>query len=93
MIILNEIETAKIATKAGQLSVQEKLKNGLLGVKIPLDVMCTELDRPIICANKKITAGQIALCVKRWQTIDVDPSPVRNFFRRAFYEGLEKVAL
>ena len=66
--------------KKEQLTEQltEKLSDILLNEKIPLDVVNGQSGEIIIGANKKITKTLLRKLAESYDTIEIDPSPVRN---------------
>jgi DNA-directed RNA polymerase subunit beta len=66
--------------KKEQLTEQltEKLSDILLNEKIPLDVVNGQSGEIIIGANKKITKTLLRKLAECYDTIEIDPSPVRN---------------
>lgn len=67
--------------------LEEALCNILLGEKIPLDVMSYVRNAPnghfetLIPAGKRINRTDIRRMVAHYETIEIDPSPVRNKVR------------
>lgn len=66
--------------KNDQLTEQlaEKLSDILLGEKIPLDVVNGKTGEIVIPANRKITKTLLRKLAGVYDSIDIDPSPVRN---------------
>ena len=56
----------------------EKLSDILLGEKIPLDVVDSKSGELIIPANRKITKTLLRKLAASHQSIEIDPSPIRN---------------
>ena len=55
----------------------EKLSDVLLGEKIPLDVVNGQTGEIVIPANKKITKTLLRKLAESYDTIEIDPSPIR----------------
>ncbi len=56
----------------------EKLSDILLNEKIPLDVVNGQTGEIIIGANKKITKTLLRKLAETYDSIEIDPSPIRN---------------
>jgi DNA-directed RNA polymerase subunit beta len=56
----------------------EKLSAILLNEKIPLDVVNGQTGEIIIGANKKITKTLLRKLAESYDTVEIDPSPIRN---------------
>ena len=56
----------------------EKLSDILLNEKIPLDVVNGQTGEIIIGANKKITKTFLRKLAEMYDTVEIDPSPIRN---------------
>ncbi|MBL9114943.1 MAG: DNA-directed RNA polymerase subunit beta [Verrucomicrobiaceae bacterium] len=67
-------------TKKEELTEQltERLSDILLNEKIPLDVVNGQTGEIIIGANKKITKTLLRKLAESYDTIEIDPSPVRS---------------
>ncbi len=67
-------------TKLGELTeaLTEKLADVLLNEKIPLDVVNGQTGEIIIGANKKITKTVLHRLAECHDTIEIDPSPIRQ---------------
>jgi DNA-directed RNA polymerase subunit beta len=67
-------------TKRAELVEQltEKLSDVLLNEKIPLDVVNGQTGEIIIPANKKITKSYLSKLAENHESIEIDPSPVRQ---------------
>ncbi len=67
-------------TKKENLTEQltDKLSDILLNEKVPLDVVNGQTGEIIIGANKKITKTLLRKLAESYDTIEIDPSPVRN---------------
>jgi DNA-directed RNA polymerase subunit beta len=76
---LKEIEEA-YREKREELTEQltEKLSDILLNEKIPLDVVNGQTGEIIIGANKKITKTLLRKLAESYESVEIDPSPVRN---------------
>jgi len=76
---VKEIEEAYRAKKE-ELTEQltERLSDILLNEKIPLDVVNGQTGEIIIGANKKITKTLLRKLAESYDTIEIDPSPVRS---------------
>ena len=64
----------------GELTEQltEKLSDVLLGEKVPLDVVNSRTGEIIIPANRKITKTLLRKLADHYESVDIDPSPIRN---------------
>ena len=67
---------AKKETLTDQLT--ERLSDILLNEKIPLDVVNGQTGEIIIGANKKITKTLLRKLAESYDSVEIDPSPVRN---------------
>ena len=67
-------------TKKEDLTEQltEKLSDILLNEKIPLDVVNGQTGEIIIGANKKITKTLLRKLAESYDSVEIDPSPIRN---------------
>ena len=67
-------------TKKEDLTEQltEKLSDILLNEKIPLDVVNGQTGEIIIGANKKITKTLLRKLAETYDSVEIDPSPIRN---------------
>ncbi len=67
-------------TKKESLTEQltEKLSDILLNEKIPLDVVNGQTGEIIIGANKKITKTFLRKLAETYDSVEIDPSPIRN---------------
>lgn len=80
-------------TKTQQQEMFAGLAKLLLGVKIPLDIVLVDValsangpfyhgsHHVLIPANKKIGKRMIQKMVKHYESIELDPSPIRNCIR------------
>lgn len=92
MIELSTAQETALKTKDCADAMYERLANVILGEKFPIDVTDSVSGEVIIPAYRKINKTLIRKCISNWRTIDIDPSPIRNFFLRAFLEVTEKFA-
>ena len=56
----------------------ERLSDILLNEKIPLDIVNGQTGEPLVGANKKITKTMLRHVAESYDTIEIDPSPIRN---------------
>jgi len=56
----------------------ERLSDILLNEKIPLDIVNGQTGEPLVAANKKITKTMLRHVAESYDTIEIDPSPIRN---------------
>ncbi|QQL45767.1 DNA-directed RNA polymerase subunit beta [Sulfuriroseicoccus oceanibius] len=73
---INEEYNKKKTELTDQLT--EKLSDILLGEKIPLDVVNGQTGEIVIPANRKITKTLLRKLASIYDSIDIDPSPIRN---------------
>lgn len=80
--VITEKEFAKLLV--------EDLSNILHGEKIPLDVVDSDSGEILIPANRKITKIHLLEVARKWNSVEIDPSPIRNKVRQIIRERLEK---
>ena len=71
-------ETYKKRYKELQEELTDSLSNILLGEKIPLDVIDSSTGDIIIPANRKITKTLLRNLARAYDSVEIDPSPIRN---------------
>jgi DNA-directed RNA polymerase subunit beta len=71
-------EDYKIKKESLTEQLTEKLSDILLNEKIPLDVVNGQTGEIIIGANKKITKTFLRKLAESYDSVEIDPSPIRN---------------
>jgi len=67
------------------------LADVLLGEKIPLDIYDSKSGEVIIPAGRKILKSQLRRMAAHYDTVELDPSPIRNKIRQVMQPFMEKL--